>query len=133
MRGYAVPELISGEQVAFTQRAYIPIATTSLSAVGVLVVLTNFRLLLTPRRVIGLPVVGKSAARRRSASLRDIISVEPAGDSVIDFNTRFEGKFSIRILPPKGSSIWSSWRAGPSRDETVRRIREACDKAAPDS
>lgn len=130
MRGYAVPELVSGEQVLFTQRAYIPVATTSLSAVGVLIVLTNFRLLFAPRRVVGLPVIGRSASRRRSANLSDIISVKPAGDGAIDLSTIFEGKFSIRILPPKGNSIWSVRHAGPCRDETVRRIREACEEAA---
>lgn len=131
MKRYAMPHLSSGEEVLFTQRAYFPVPGTRLSAIGVLLVLTNARLLFAPRRLMGVPGLGESAVRRRSIDLRDIIGVEPVAEAAIRVRTKSSGgTLSVRILPPEGAGfIWSVRQAAPYRDETVRRIREACSRA----
>lgn len=124
---YGWPRLTADEQVLFTQRGYFPFPGTSLSALGVLLVLTDLRLLFAPRRLMGIPALGESVARARSVNLRDIAGVGPVGTGALEIRTRFGDVVPFCVLPPEGISvIWSVRRAGPYRDETVRRIEEAC-------
>ncbi|MEV0330093.1 hypothetical protein AB0H63_27110 [Micromonospora echinospora] len=131
MLTYAMPRLFTWERTHFTQRAYFPVPGTRLALVGVLLVLTDVRLVFAPARLLGLPGFGEGAVQRRWVDLRDIAAIEPVGRAGIRVRTRSGRTVSVRVVLPDGSTfIWSSEEPiTPYRDETVRRITEACARA----
>ncbi|MEV4385386.1 hypothetical protein AB0J68_06600 [Micromonospora sp. NPDC049580] len=134
MLRYAPLRLAADERIVFTQRGYIPFGTTSLSMAGVLLTITTRRLLFAPVRVWGLRSFGESWVRAKSISLQDVTGVKPAAGARLTIRSRFGDSVSfVAILPTGVGPVWQSRAAVPYRDETVRRIREACGLGEPGS
>ncbi|BCL16635.1 hypothetical protein [Micromonospora sagamiensis] len=132
MLTYAMPPLFTWERTHLTQRAYFPVPGTRLAFVGVLLVLTDVRLVFAPARLLKLPGFGECAVQRRWIDLRDVATVEPVGRAGVRIRTRSGRTVFVRVVLPTGPAfIWSSKKpVTPYRDETVRQITEACARAA---
>jgi hypothetical protein len=124
---FAPLRLAADERIVFTQRGYFPFGTTSLSMTGVLLTITTRRLLFAPVRLWGIRSFGESWVRARSMSLQDVTAVEPVAGARLTITSRFGDSVPFVAILPTGVGLpWQARAAVPYRDETVRRIREAC-------
>ncbi|MFI6068856.1 hypothetical protein ACIA47_26805 [Micromonospora sp. NPDC051227] len=114
------------ERILFTQRGYLPIGATPLSAYGALLILTTGRLLFAPARIWKIRNPGEAWVRAKSMSLSDVTTADPASGARLTISSRYGDTVSFCAVLPTGLGfIWQVRDAVPYRDEAVRRIREA--------
>ncbi|MEO3773165.1 hypothetical protein [Micromonospora sp. B9E7] len=126
MLRYAQPRLASDERILFSQRGYLPLGATPLSAHGALLILTTGRLLFAPSRIWKIRNPAEGWVRAKSMSLSDVTAAEPASGARLTISSRYGDTVSFcAILPTGPGFVWQVRDAVPYRDETVRRIRQA--------